>query len=66
MSQGIATPSFEIHIPSFFSTSTTHKITKDTRLYLDTIVDYAVWIKYANEFKDALKVEISDFEISHT
>jgi hypothetical protein len=66
MSQRIAIISFERTIPSFFSTSSAHKVIKDAQSYFDTIVDYAAWDKPGDGFKDALKAEITDFESSHT
>ena len=66
MSQGIAITSFERNVPSFFSTSTMHKVIKDAQSYFDTITDFAGWDKPDDGFKDTLRHHISAFETSHT
>ena len=66
ISQGAAITSFERTIPRFFSSSTSHRVVKDSASYFDNISEFHLWDQTDDGYKDKLKSELMDFQSSHT
>ena len=66
IAQGLAVTSFERNLPRFFSSSTSHRVVKDSQSYFDQISDFDLWDQSGDGYKDKLKSELLEFQVSHT
>jgi len=66
ISQGLAITSFDCNIPKFFSKSAYHRVVKDFQSHFDQITDFDLWDQANDGYKDTLKAQVLEFQVSHT